>query len=179
MDNFTATLLKVLASKRNPPKIVDPKKVAIKLPSTRVPKEDSIVSFKYLLTNAIKYQPDEANSEHVKLGSLSKKTFKNGSIGIVGSTLTDLPQYNTIHKYQQVLRCTPASYGGKISDCEGVVFNCTCPRFLYTWNWALWAKSASVLNATNDPPDITNPRRLLGTCKHGIIFLQAIKKRGH
>jgi hypothetical protein len=179
VDNVTAHILNVLAAKKKTSQtIVDPRRVAIALPNSRVPKADSVVSFKYLLMNSIKYQPDEANSEHVTLRSLAKKNFKNGSIGAVGSTLTDLPQYRQKHKWDQTLRCTPASYRGKIIDCPSIVFNCSCPRFTFVWNWVLWAKSASVLNATNEPPDITNPRKLIGGCKHAIIFLQAIKKRG-
>ena len=177
MDNFTAKIIQVLAEKKKAP-IVDPRRVAAKLPNSRVPKGDSLVSFKYLLSNAIKYQPDEANSEHVELRSINKKQFKNGSIGVITTTLTDLPNYAQPHKWEQVIRCTPASYRGRVSECENIVFNCSCPRFTYTWNWVLWAKSASVLNATNEPPDITNPRKLIGTCKHGIISLQAIRKRG-
>ena len=177
-DNVTAHILAVLAAKKKQAKIVDPRRVAMALPTSRIPTKDSIVSFKYLLQNAIKYQPDEANSEHVELRSLAAKRFKNGAKGVITTTLTDLPQYKTTHKWTQVLRCTPANYNGKITDCEGIVFNCNCPRFLYVWNWVLWSKSASILNATNEPPSITNPRHLIGACKHGIISLQAIKKRG-
>jgi intein/homing endonuclease len=126
-NNFTANILKVLAAKKKTPDAnINPMQVTMKLPTSRVPKGNSIVSFKYLLKNAIRYQPDEANSEHVELRSLRKVTFKNGAKGVVTTTLTDLPQYNKPHKWEQVIRCTPADYTGKIVDCPGIVFNCNC-----------------------------------------------------
>jgi hypothetical protein len=179
MDKFTTAMLKVLSAKKSAaPKAVDPYRVSPKLPSSRIPISDSIVSFNYLLKNAIKYQPDEENSELVEFQNVKPRTFRTGAKGLITSTLTDLPQYNTVHRWEQVFRCTPVDYTGKISDCPSIVFNCNCPRFTFVWNWALWSKNASVLNATNQPPDITNPRRLLGTCKHGIVAMKAIKKRG-
>jgi len=176
VNNFTANILNVVAAKKKP-KIIDPRKVAIPLPTSRVPKEPSIVSFKYLLANAIKYQPDEANSEHVTLQSIQRKAFRNGAKGIVTSTLTDLPQYKKLHRWEQVYRCTPADYQGKVVDCGGIVYNCNCPRFLYTWNYTAWSKNASVLNATPEFPSITNPRGLIGGCKHIVVSMLSIRKR--
>jgi len=180
MDKFTTAMLKVLAAKKNakPATAVDPLRARVKLPAGRVPIADSIVSFNYLLKNSIKYQPDEENSELVQLKTIKRKSFRNGAVGLISSTLTDLPQYATAHRYEQVFRCTPVSYDGKISDCPSIVANCSCPRFTFVWNWVLWSKSASVLNATNQPPDITNPRHLIGGCKHLIVAMKAIKKRG-
>src|SRR5271154_2377711 len=118
-------MMKMVAAKRAKPQsqIVDPRRVAIKLPTKRIPDADSVVSFMYLWKYSKKYQPDEANSEHVELGSIMKKQFKNGAKGIISTTLTDLPEYKTIHRYQQVFRCTPATYDGKIVDCPSIVVN--------------------------------------------------------
>ena len=156
----------------------NPTRTAIALPRSRVPNMQSIVSFKFLLKNAIKFFPDEQNAEDVKLRTLSKLKFKNGAKGIQASTVTDLPNYQKPHVYKQVIRCTPAGYTGKVVDCQAIVFNCSCPRFTFTWNWVLWSKHASVLNAINSSPDITNPQRHIGSCKHGIVVMRAVKARG-
>jgi hypothetical protein len=88
-----------------------------------------------------------------------------------------LPGYNKPHKYQQTFRCTPADYGDKIVNCPGIVYNCSCPRFTFTWNWAAWVRNASVLNATNERPTQTNPSLLIGGCKHIIIAMAGIYNR--
>jgi intein/homing endonuclease len=184
VDNLTASILAALNEKKKKKAApTNPAQVRVGLPKKRVPEGDSIVPFIFLLKNAIKYQPDEANSEHVDLQDIKKVKFKNGAKGVITHTLTDLPQYKNKHRYEQVVRCTPADYTGRICDSPSIVFNCSCLRFLFTWNWSLWARHASVLNATNEPPVITNPRHLLGTCiakgqyvstNKGLIPIEAV-----
>lgn len=182
MDNLTAHLAAMLtaakkkaaeAAKR---KVINPQTVTAALPTSRVPKGTSLVSFPYLLKNSLKMHPDAANSADVKVIAIAKKEFKSGAKGIVTQTLTDLPQYKQPHKYQQVFRC-PVDYKGKVCECPAIVANCSCPRFMFTWNWVLWAKHASVLNAINQAPDITNPAKLIAGCKHICKTMIAINRR--
>lgn len=203
VDNLTAHVLESLAMARrkgerrgrnNPPdtswpfdtglKTFNPMRITVPNPSKKVPEKNSLVSFYYLYRNVRKYQPDEWNSEGVKLLRVAPAKFKLGSKGLVTYTkTTTVPSandhvYTPPHVYKQVWRCTPADYKGKIVDCPGIVFNCECARFNFTWNWVLWAKYGSILTCLNEPPNITNPRRLIGLCKHGIESLKYIKKNG-
>lgn len=49
-----------------------------------------------------------------------------------------------------------------------VQVSCSCPDHLYRWQWVLAGAGAAPapIGAANTPPDQTNPKRLLGMCKH-------------
>lgn len=199
VDNVNAHILQSLAaakkkgkSKTNPDtewpfntgsKTFNPMKINVPLPSKKIPEKNSLVSFFYLFMASKKYQPDLFNSTDVKVVKSAAAKFKLGSKGLVTMTKTKgVPStdetYEPPHYYKQVIRCTPVSYKGKISLCPGIVTNCECERDKFMWNWVRWSKYGANLIAFNKPPNITNPPRFIGVCKHQIMVLKYIKDRG-
>lgn len=56
---------------------------------------------------------------------------------------------------------------GKQNSKSPCWVHCTCPNFRYTWNWVLTNKDSSNLYQTLDKsPEIRNPERKIGICKH-------------
>lgn len=54
-------------------------------------------------------------------------------------------------------------------DEKRVKLSCSCPDFLYRWEWALWnAGSADIRYCNGEPPFQTNPRAVPALCKHLI-----------
>lgn len=55
--------------------------------------------------------------------------------------------------------------------------SCSCPDFLYTWEVALNKKRAAEIEYSNgESPDIRNPARVAGTCKHLVALYYRIQK---
>lgn len=52
-------------------------------------------------------------------------------------------------------------------DKEHVIVSCTCPDFMFMWEWALARKKAAqIIFGNGEPPDSKNPRHIAGCCKH-------------
>ncbi len=147
VDNVTARILESLAASKQKgkgnkspkdkgwkydtaSKAFNPMRVNVPLPSKKIPERNSLVSFYYLYMNGKKYQPDEFNSTDVRIMRVSPAKFKMGSKGLITFTKTlGIPEgerFTPPHVYKQVIRCTPADYNGKISQCPGIVVNCEC-----------------------------------------------------
>lgn len=56
----------------------------------------------------------------------------------------------------------------EIMDNRGrIKASCSCPDFLFTWEYALWAKgSADIEYSNGEPPLSRNPGNVPGCCKH-------------
>jgi hypothetical protein len=55
---------------------------------------------------------------------------------------------------------------------------CSCPDFMFTFEWALARKGAADINFSNgDPPDDRNPGYRPGCCKHLIALRKLIKQK--
>ena len=55
---------------------------------------------------------------------------------------------------------------------------CSCPDFLYRWEYALYKKGAAYLIYSNgDKPQETNPKMIGGCCKHVIAVMSALRKQ--
>lgn len=104
------------------------------------------------------------------------KRTKSGRV-IMCETVTHKPK-GEVSKYRQVIR-NEDPYDIKFSNSKAINLDCTCPRFKFAHDYVLHQKDASDLNySTNEPPDITNPMRLLGSCKHLYRCLQLIVQKG-
>jgi len=59
-----------------------------------------------------------------------------------------------------------------------VKVSCSCPDFMYRWEYALWeAGAADIIYGNGQPPVDTNAARVAGVCKHLIFLLTTVKKR--
>lgn len=56
----------------------------------------------------------------------------------------------------------------EVMDNRGrVKASCSCPDFLFTWEYALWKKgSADIEYSNGEPPASRNPGNVPGCCKH-------------
>jgi len=65
---------------------------------------------------------------------------------------------------------------------EDVQVGCSCPDFRFKWHWVLARSGASHtptgigFDATDDPPNHTNPRHLVGICKHLCVFQDILSR---
>lgn len=81
----------------------------------------------------------------------------------------------------------PTKYKLRVENLDGadskfsegnLKVSCTCSDFWATWEYALNKKGAADIKYCNgQPPDIKNPRRIPGVCKHLYRFLKSIKSK--
>jgi len=103
---------------------------------------------------AITYKK-ERRATNAKYGKFREFSFETGEEG-----------YNTrVRVYGQQSSRSPAWV------------HCTCPNFRYVWDWVLTQRETSDLYRTrNKPPDVRNPQRKRGVCKHVAAALEWLKK---
>jgi len=59
-----------------------------------------------------------------------------------------------------------------------VKVGCSCPDFLYRWEYALARRGAAYMTYGNgEPPTDTNPKLVPGMCKHCVALVSALKKQ--
>lgn len=62
----------------------------------------------------------------------------------------------------------------KFTDSK-VLFSCSCPDHMFTWEYALTKRGNSqIIFSNGEPADLRNPRNSPGLCKHGIALFRAI-----
>lgn len=86
---------------------------------------------------------------------------------------------------------TPEQLGGRVVmqnyttmlDFRGPRYakvSCSCPDFVYTWEWALWKHgNADIVFGNGEPPDSRNPAHLPGCCKHLVALINRMVKEGY
>ena len=53
--------------------------------------------------------------------------------------------------------------------------SCSCPDYLFRWEWANWNRKAADIEYSNgDSPDITNPTYKPSLCKHLVALAERI-----
>lgn len=83
-------------------------------------------------------------------------------------------------RYNQVVRPFDRLYEGPLSGKAGrvkLVCLCNCPDFQYRWRWVLSELGAAPPGPVDEPPDITNPSRQPGICKHLLAVFLEISRR--
>jgi len=74
------------------------------------------------------------------------------------------------NKYTSSIKFLDRKYNIKCS--------CSCPDFMYRWEWANnQVGAADIIFGNGDPPDIQNPGHVPGMCKHLLRLRTEIKRR--
>lgn len=59
-----------------------------------------------------------------------------------------------------------------------VKVSCSCPDFMFRWEWAdAQVGAADIIYGNGEPPDETNPSHEIGLCKHLVALRKLIKER--
>lgn len=112
--------------------------------------------------------------QYPRLGKLPKK----GNLAVVHYSRTDDDQKTSPRYHQQLIYARDPEYNGKLKDCEAVVVSCSCERWKYMWEYALWRKGAAEIRHSNgEPPLITNKRMRKAACKHIFRLRKALNRR--
>lgn len=57
--------------------------------------------------------------------------------------------------------------------------SCSCPDFMFRWEWSLaQVGAADIIYGNGEPPDVTNSEHRPGLCKH-LLALRALIKTKH
>lgn len=79
------------------------------------------------------------------------------------------------HYHNQRVYPVDRKYTGNLASCPAVKVSCTCERFTYVWEVALWKQGAAdILYSNGEMPTQTNPRMIPGCCKHLIKIIKYI-----
>jgi len=66
---------------------------------------------------------------------------------------------------------------GKSSSRSPAWVHCDCGDFRYRWDWLLTKKeSSSLYNTADEPPNVRNPEKKRGFCKHVAAALEWLKQ---
>jgi hypothetical protein len=60
-----------------------------------------------------------------------------------------------------------------------VILSCSCPDFMYRWEYALSKRGAArIVYGNGDPPDEANPKLRPGCCKHLVALHDHLIEKG-
>jgi hypothetical protein len=106
--------------------------------------------------------------EYVTFRSAKYKYDRLGRITLEVITVTRIPGENQrLHKMQWYSR--DPHYSGKLSNCKTIMFSCDCLHFKFVYEYAFWSRGISEIKYSNGGyPLVTNPRRRIALCKHGL-----------
>lgn len=129
---------------------------------------ESAIRAKDLVGNA--FQVDKQNTRNVALVKMTQTPT-----GYRVNTVTKMPRQRA---RQHVVKVDmDPNFTGPFTRCPNVKVDCTCARYLYTWNWALNKHGSAIIDRTNgEPPVEKNPEEVPGICKHSIVALQFLIK---
>lgn len=120
----------------------------------------------------------KVNSKFVKVVGYKTGMDKKGIPTAVAKTYTDL-EYNVHHK---VVRTSSTRYISSVKFLDRkhkwVQVSCSCPDYLYRWEYANHMHGASeIIFGNGEPAGATNPENRPGLCKHLLALRKIIKDR--
>ena len=149
-----------------------------KIPEADVSKRFRDISAQKLLS-AARASSDIKWAAWVFVQKFRKLTASNGQPVYRSESLTIKPNTppDRIHYFS--MRARDPNYKGSLSKCPALKFQCTCERFVFYYEYALYYYGAAdLLRCNGQYPVQTNPGLRIGGCKHAIKALQVLISRG-
>jgi hypothetical protein len=138
------------------------------IPQPTVKRRVQKFTIKDLLRQAVKYQ-DKDNAEWVHVSRIETLRDKQGRVVLRGNSVTTKPNTPPDRGHLCSFRPADPAYKGKLFNCDAVMADCNCHRWMFVWEYALWYRGAAALLRSNgEYPEQTNPTLKIGLCKHLI-----------
>jgi hypothetical protein len=100
---------------------------------------------------------------------ISKSTKHPTAVAITFSVETENGKPK-LFKYATSIEFMPKMY---------VKVSCSCPDFLYRWEYALWKNGAAdIIHSNGEPPIDSNPNNVPGCCKHLLATYSYLVNNG-
>lgn len=115
----------------------------------------------------------KTNSAYVSVQTQIRKRKEGDFYTILGKSKTAPAKAgDTPSRHQQ--RIDILDEGVRDPKAKGALlkFSCTCDNWKYVWEFvAAQHGAADIIFGNGDPPNVTNPSRVVGCCKHGYRLL--------
>ena len=119
------------------------------------------------LIACIRFEPDKLNSRYVNV----IRATKDKDYHVI--TKTHEPTDN-VRIHRQVIKQVFSD--NTTQKVPTFIVSCTCPRWMYMWEYAMAKRGAAqIIYGNGEPPSETNPSLSPGICKHVFKALLYIK----